>query len=129
MTRDRWTEADRDGWTVRIGAEATELIRRATATRRAGFVSLLLCVVLEIGFQLANYYRPGIEGSLIFMAGGVFGLSYAIRLMARARRVVAPRVGLSLQDAKYIRLRHGTEGFDQWLAARDQPGWPSRGWR
>lgn len=125
MTRNLWSEADRDGWPVRIGAEATELIRRATAIRRAGFFSLLLCVVLEISFQLADYYRPGIIGSLIFFVGGMFGLFYPIRLMAQARRIVAARLGMPASDAKWIRLRYGPAGFDRWLGARNQPGWPS----
>lgn len=121
--------ADTDGWSVRIGDEAAGLIGRATAARRAGGVSGVLFVVLEIAFQLADYYRPGIEASVIFLVAFVFGWFYAIRLMARARRVVAARVGLPTQDAKWVRLRHGTEGFDRWIAARDRPGWPSSGWR
>lgn len=123
------TGADPDGWSGRIGDEAAGLIRRSITVRRAGGASLLLCVVLEIGFQLANYYQPGIVGSLVFFVAGLAGLIHPIRLMARARRIVAGRLGLPAEDAKYIRLRHGTEGYDSWLAARGQPGWPSRGWR
>jgi hypothetical protein len=123
------SEADRDGWSVRIGDDAAGLIRRAAAARRAGGASLLVCVVLEIAFQLADYYQPGIIGSLIFLVGGMFGLFYAIRLMGQARQVVAARLGLPAAEAKWVRLRHGTAGYDRWLAARNKPGWPGSGWR
>lgn len=123
------SDADRDGWPVRIGDDAAGLIRRATAARRAGGASLLVCVVLEIAFQLADYYKPGIIGSLIFLIGGMFGLFYAIRLVGQARRVVAARLALPPSAAKWVRLRHGTAGYDRWLAARNQPGWPGNGAR
>ena len=84
----------------------------------------LLFVVLEIAFQLADYYRPGIEASVILLVLSLLGVFDSIRLMGQARRLVAPGLGVAARDAKWVRLRHGTHGFDRWLAARNEPGWP-----
>jgi hypothetical protein len=86
-------------------------------------------VVLEIAFQLAGYYRPGIIGSVMFFIGSMLALFYAIRLQARARRLIAARLGLPPSQAKWVRVRQGTAGYDRWLAARNKPGWPATGWR
>lgn len=116
---------DGDGWPSRIGHPAADLIRRATSWRRAGGIAMLLTAVLEIGFQLDDYYRPGVEGSAVLFPAGMFALFRAIRLMARARKLVSARLGLPPGQAKWVRLRHGEAGYDHWLAARGDPGWPA----
>jgi YD repeat-containing protein len=68
--------ADSHGWSARIGDEAAGLIGRAAVIRLASVGSGLLFVFLEIAFQLANYYRPGIEAPVIFLVAFVFGWFY-----------------------------------------------------
>lgn len=111
-------------WGSRVGDEAAGLIRRAAIWRRTGGTSLLFFVLLEITFEVAHFWRLGIEWSSALFAVGMFGLFRSIALMAQARRVAGARLGLTRVQARWVRLRHGTAGYDAWLAARNHPNWP-----
>jgi hypothetical protein len=115
-----------DGWSRRVGEPAAAVIRRAATWRKVGGAAGLLFLVAEIGFEVDHFYRPGIEASSVLLGVAMYGLFFAIRLMAKARRLVADRLGLPADEARWVRLRHGEAGFDRWLARRDQPEW-SRG--
>lgn len=57
-------------WADRVGPAAAEQLARGGTVRRTGASLGLLFVGLQIAFQLANYYRPGIIASsvLFFVA-------------------------------------------------------------
>jgi len=117
-------------WVDRVGPAAADQLARGVAYRRAGGLLLLLFLLLEIGFQLDDYYRPGIIASAPLFFIGLFLLFYSLRPFASARRLIAERVGLPPDQAKYIPInRGGMVGFDRWYAARGRPGWPIKGWR
>jgi hypothetical protein len=123
----RWvgTPQTADPWPSRIGAEASALLRRAAVYRQGGTALALLFVAVCIGFQFAEN-EPGIIASAALCAAGVAGPFVAIRRMAAARRLVADRLAMPPAEARYVRLRHGPDGYDRWLAARGRPGWPQR---
>jgi hypothetical protein len=116
-------------WVDRIGPAAAEQLARGGAVRRAGGALGLLFVALEIAFQLADYYRPGIIASSLLFFAGMFCLFYSLRFFAAARRLIAEQVGLPPNKAKFVPISRGIVGYDRWLAARSDPGWPVKGWR
>ena len=116
-------------WVDRIGPEAAEQVARAWVVRRAGGFLTFLFVGLEIAFQLANYYRPGILASVPLLFVGTFCLFYSQRYFVAARRLIAEQVGLPRNRAKFVPISRGMDDIDRWLAARGKPGWPVKGWR
>jgi hypothetical protein len=73
--------------------------------------------LLEDGPDPAEFSRPQFSPAV--------DMRYAIRLMARARLLVAARLGVAPEQARWVQLRQGEAGFDHWLACQDQPDWPS----
>jgi hypothetical protein len=116
-------------WVDRIGPAAAEQLARGAAVRRAGGVMLLLFVALEIAFQLDNYFRPGIIASAVLFFAGMFCLFYSMRYSAQARRMIATRVGLAPDQARFVPVSRGIADYDRWYTARGNPGWPVKGWR
>ncbi len=116
-------------WVDRIGRAAAEQLARGAAIRRSGGVMLLLFVVLEIAFQLDNYFRPGVISAAVLFFAGMFCLFYSMRYSAEARRMIAAQVGLGPEQARFVPVSRGIAGYDRWYAARGNPGWPVKGWR
>jgi hypothetical protein len=116
-------------WVDRVGPAAAEQLARGGTVRRTGGILGLLFVGLEIAFQLANYYRPGIIASSLLFFAGMFCLFYSLRYFAAARQLIAEQVGLRPNQAKFVPVSRGIIDYDRWYAARGNPGWPVKGWR
>lgn len=115
-------------WADRIGADATQQLVRATTIRRFGGTTTLLSVALGIASQLYHYYRPGIYTSAALYVGGMLLTFCSLKYNAKARRIVAARVGLPPGQARYVPVRRGIAAYDRWYAARGKPDWPRKGW-
>jgi hypothetical protein len=117
-----------DFWLPRIGEKATGTLMRAVLLSRIA-VGIGVC---EITAAVISEAHGSVEGESFSIIGGTVGAAIfscvSLRLQSRARRQAGTYLALPPGAWKYLSVR-SQERFDRWMAARDRPGWPAKGWR